>query len=169
MLIVHPARDEQDQKPRELVKVRSALVATDLSATSHRALDLALGVLGGNGRLTLLHVELPRTIPSGLIPEYSQGANPGLEQRRLERALAESELKKLIPAELGSLEVECEVVESGDVPEAILEAAERHAVDLVCLGTHGRGRVASVLLGSVAREVVRRSPRPVLVVPPLET
>jgi hypothetical protein len=40
---------------------------------------------------------------------------------------------------------------------------EAHA-DLVVLGTHGRGPVAHMLLGSVAERVVRMAPCPVLTV-----
>jgi nucleotide-binding universal stress UspA family protein len=48
--------------------------------------------------------------------------------------------------------------------EAILEAAEAHGCDLVVLSSHGRRGIQRLLLGSVASEVVARSPVPVLVV-----
>jgi nucleotide-binding universal stress UspA family protein len=37
-------------------------------------------------------------------------------------------------------------------------------VDLIVMGTHGRGPIAHMLLGSVAEKVVRKSPCPVLTV-----
>jgi nucleotide-binding universal stress UspA family protein len=37
-------------------------------------------------------------------------------------------------------------------------------IDLVVMGTHGRGMVEHLLLGSVAERIVRRSPVPVLTV-----
>lgn len=53
-------------------------------------------------------------------------------------------------------------------PEAvrgILDRAEAEPADLIVLGTHGRTGAAHLLLGSVAAEVLRRSPCPVLTVP----
>ncbi|HVS18110.1 MAG TPA: universal stress protein [Planctomycetota bacterium] len=44
--------------------------------------------------------------------------------------------------------------------------AERESADLICMATHARGALATALLGSVAREVVRGAGRPVLLVPP---
>jgi nucleotide-binding universal stress UspA family protein len=56
------------------------------------------------------------------------------------------------------------VLEGLSVPDAILAAAERLGVDLVALGSHGRSGFKRAVLGSVADEVARRSPRPVLTV-----
>lgn len=47
---------------------------------------------------------------------------------------------------------------------AILRYADEHNIDLVVLGTHGRRGVRRLALGSVAEEVVRRAPCPVLTV-----
>lgn len=60
--------------------------------------------------------------------------------------------------------VETLVVE-GQPGARIVEEAERPAVDLVVMGTHGRAGVDRLLLGSVAERVVRESPVPVLTVP----
>lgn len=48
--------------------------------------------------------------------------------------------------------------------EGILQYAEEHDANLVVLGTHGRRGIRRVVLGSVAEEVVRRTPRPVMTV-----
>jgi nucleotide-binding universal stress UspA family protein len=56
-------------------------------------------------------------------------------------------------------------VARGEPSPAILRTADEVEADLVVLGTRDRSRVARTLLGSVADEVVRRSTRPVLVVP----
>lgn len=176
VLVARPVR-ERVAAVRGPVRVRNLLVATDFSSNSQHALQLALGLLvdesGPNGKsrggkLTLLHVQVPEPLPRGLIPGYHAGQAEVREERRMDRALAQAELEKLVPA-IEGLEVHCQVAESSDIPRAILQAAERNAAELLCLGTHGRGHLASVLLGSVAREVARRSPRPVLLVPATES
>ncbi|MBB5348037.1 universal stress protein [Desulfoprunum benzoelyticum] len=52
----------------------------------------------------------------------------------------------------------------GRVAETIVRFARERGVDKIVMGTHGRGGLAEVLMGSVAREVLRDSPVPVLLV-----
>jgi nucleotide-binding universal stress UspA family protein len=52
----------------------------------------------------------------------------------------------------------------GNPAREIVEYAERCDADLVCMGTHGRGGLNRLLLGSVAERVVRASEVPVLTV-----
>jgi nucleotide-binding universal stress UspA family protein len=47
-----------------------------------------------------------------------------------------------------------------------VEAAKALKVDLICIGTHGRGGLAHFILGSVAEKVIRNSPCPVLTLRP---
>jgi nucleotide-binding universal stress UspA family protein len=154
------AKESAARAPSVATRVKSVLVATDLTEFGNRALEHALGALPEGGRLVLFHARRPPVgVPDHWRVPYMQ------EEARMNRALAEAELKKLAAQIEGKLETVVEAVESEDPAQAILEAAERHGVDLLCLGTHGRGRLATALLGSVAREVARRSPRPVLLVP----
>ena len=46
----------------------------------------------------------------------------------------------------------------------ILSDAKQHDIDLIVMGTHGRGAIKHMLLGSVAEKVVRKAPCPVLTV-----
>jgi len=165
VLIVPQPKDEV-VPPAPVRPVRRALVATDLSATGNRGVQLALSLLPPGGQLVVLHVDAVNEPPSDWIMGYPPAVRPSPDERKMRRSLAEAELVKLAEERSeGGLETLIEVVEASDVPSAILEAAERHQVDLVCLGTHHHGRVASALLGSVARAVARRSTRPVLLVP----
>ena len=54
---------------------------------------------------------------------------------------------------------------SGEPASKILEELKKREHDLVVVGTHGRGRLAQILLGSVAEKLVQLSPIPVLTVP----
>ena len=47
----------------------------------------------------------------------------------------------------------------------ILETANRLDVDLIVMGTHGKGAIEHAFLGSVAEKVLKKSTRPVFVVP----
>lgn len=55
---------------------------------------------------------------------------------------------------------------SGQPRQEILDRLEEEPADLVVMGTHGRSGFERLLLGSVASEVVTRTPTNVLVVPP---
>jgi nucleotide-binding universal stress UspA family protein len=48
---------------------------------------------------------------------------------------------------------------------ALIDVAANNQAGLLVVGTRGRSDLASMLLGSVAHEVVHKSPLPVLVVP----
>lgn len=50
------------------------------------------------------------------------------------------------------------------VPDGILSYVAEHDTNLVVMGTHGRGGLRRLVLGSVAEEVVRRAPVPVMTV-----
>ena len=51
------------------------------------------------------------------------------------------------------------------VADAILDEADVDGA-VVCIASHGRGGLGAALLGSITEEVLRKSPRPVLVVGP---
>jgi nucleotide-binding universal stress UspA family protein len=54
---------------------------------------------------------------------------------------------------------------TGDVAEEILHRAEALNADLIVMGTHGHGAMYKLLVGSVTEGVLKRSKRPVLLVP----
>jgi nucleotide-binding universal stress UspA family protein len=56
------------------------------------------------------------------------------------------------------------VITSTSPSAAIVTYAHDASVDLIVMGTHGRGAIAQLLMGSVAERVVRIAPCPVLTV-----
>ena len=54
----------------------------------------------------------------------------------------------------------------GATAETILREAERLSADVVLMGTRARGAVRELFVGSVSKEVLRQSTRPVLLIPP---
>ncbi len=58
------------------------------------------------------------------------------------------------------------LVDSGDPAEGILRAVQTEEADMVVMGTHGRKGIDRIVFGSVAAEVARKCPVPVLTVRP---
>lgn len=54
----------------------------------------------------------------------------------------------------------------GDPAEEIVKYVESQGIDLIVMGTHGRKGLEKVIFGSVADQVVKRSPVPVMTVNP---
>ena len=74
-----------------------------------------------------------------------------------ENAKAENESKSFITDEI--------IVTGGTPEEIILEQAAERDCDLIVMGSHGQGALADAVIGSTARRVIRRSKKPVFVVP----
>jgi len=58
------------------------------------------------------------------------------------------------------------LVEEGTAARTIVETARTRGAGLIVIGTHGRGGVEHLMLGSVTEKVLRQAPCPVLVIPP---
>ena len=80
-------------------------------------------------------------------------------KKRLEEFIAE----KVADAGVG-LKVR-QMVDAGQPFGAIVDCAEKEAVDLIVMSSHGRSGLSRMLIGSVTDKILRGSPCPVLVVP----
>lgn len=96
---------------------------------------------------------------------------PGVETRigreAMQRLHAESHERMLAPARRALARSQADVRELpvvGEPAEAILEAARTHKADLVVMGSHGRGAVKGILLGSVSSKVIAQTDLPVTIV-----
>ena len=133
------------------------LVAFDNSSHAWRALEQALALAEQRGaQLTLLTVvHEPRVVPSPYAAPLV-----GVEQLAEE---ARAALEKAAAAVPDEIPVET-VVRKGDSADEIIRRAEVDGDDVIVIGTRGHGDAASLVIGSVSHEVIRRSPVPVLVV-----
>ena len=137
---------------------KTILVATDFSDASTLALEYArvLAHRFGAGLRVLHVVETPLPLGSELYtPEVMTVA---------ERAVADAQQQLAATmAQVTGDDVIGQVL-VGQAPKKIVEYALDHDVDMIVMGTHGRGALAHLLMGSVAERVVRTAPCPVLTV-----
>lgn len=79
---------------------------------------------------------------------------------------AEQALGKILPERGSGGMKTIRATRMGNPLVGIIEYADEKNIDLIVLGTHGRGGLAHMLLGSVAEKVVRKAHCPVLTVRP---
>ena len=142
---------------RPITQLKNILVPLDFSEMSLKSLQYAVPFAKQFGaKLTLLHVitcpvySVDFSYYPPLRPEQLAGIKEQLEDIRTRE----------IPAEI-SVDI---VVRESLVFEGILELAREVRADLIITSTHGRTGLKHLMLGSVAEDIVRRAPCPVLVV-----
>jgi nucleotide-binding universal stress UspA family protein len=150
--------------------LRRVLVPVDFSPLSSRALHWGARLLPAGGRLQLVHVTAPYASAVVELGAYAPLPPPGPDELARDRGDVERRLRELIPSEIAGrgLEFDVEAATGYDAATAIVDCATRLGSDLICLPTHGRSGLSRALMGSVTQGVLRRSPIPVLVVPPPE-
>jgi universal stress protein A len=137
------------------------LVPTDFSEKARMALSYGVTLAERFGStLHVLHVVEAVMDVSPLPQEF--GARD-----ELDRAIVESawdELNQLLPADdRKRLKVEF-AIEWGVPFTEIIRYVRARQIELIAMGTHGSGDVKHLILGSVAENVVRTAPCPVLTV-----
>ena len=147
------------------MKIKTILVATDLSETSKPAVRYAADLANENGaKLVLLH-----TLDPGLYKSHDLyiRAWERAELFKHHRDRAMDSLRAILPEdEYPEMEIERRVVHKMPAAESIVDAAERVEADMIVIGTHGRSGVSRLLHGSVAEEVLRTANCPVTTIRP---
>jgi nucleotide-binding universal stress UspA family protein len=139
------------------------LVPTDFSETADAALAYAKGLATRLGAsLHLLYVFSDLSATATMVPEVYVPLPPEVRERALDEA-RESLLKRLGTAEEKHFRGTRTIV-TGLTAKEIVQYAIDNGIDLIVMGTHGRRGVAHLLLGSVAEQVLRTAPCPVLTV-----
>lgn len=138
---------------------RRILVPVDFSSTSDQALDIARNVARSFGAvLDVLHVQVILENPH----------EDDARQAELDRILDADAPRHLEAMESPERhpEAHTHLVRGISAAETIVERAGHLRSDLIVMGTHGRRGLRHLLLGSVAEQVIRSAPVPVLTVPP---
>lgn len=147
-----------------MISIKRILVPTDFSDCALPAVRYAAELADKfAAELILLHVvpDAVLALPDAVMPTPA----PLADLSAMTDA-GKTGLTNLIKTEkLESRHPRPEVRIGSPAQEIVAAAKDLHA-DLVCIGTHGRGGIARVLLGSVAEMVVRQAPCPVLTVRP---
>jgi len=144
-----------------MIDLRRILVPTDFSEHSLNALRYAAAFAEKFGaELYLLHVVQDLSL---FLPDVVSGTPPYLPPTEPMLAAVRESLDRLAGEQFPRLTVH-RLVREGSPFYEIITCAKENAVDLIILGTHGRGVLAHMLMGSVAEKVVRKAPCPVLTV-----
>ncbi|WP_224449250.1 universal stress protein [Haloprofundus salilacus] len=135
------------------------LVPTDGSEGVERAIGHAVDLADAHGA-TIHAIYVVNTASYAGLPMESSW--DGIDEMlRADAKAAVEEVRRI--AAKRDVPVEGAVVE-GSPSREIVNYAEREGCDLIVMGTHGRGGIDRLLLGSVAEKVVRGSNVPVLTV-----
>lgn len=141
-----------------MISIKKILVATDFSEHSEKALRYGTELsLKFKAELHLFHAVAIAPVL------YGEGASfPYQSQVEFEQQAAK-ELDRLEIESEGGLQVVRHTCSGAPFVE-IIRYAKENDVDLIVMGTHGRGAIAHMLMGSVAEKVVSKAPCPVLIV-----
>jgi nucleotide-binding universal stress UspA family protein len=158
--------------------IQKILYATDLSPNSVYALRYAINsAIKHDADIIILHV-FEKVDPAGnawIEPYlYEKRHREILDQHVAEtkaliinrlNEIRENELRELKNTpEYGDMKISIEICE-GFPAEEILSMAEAQDCDEIIMGTHSKGIIANTFLGSTAKRVLRRTRKPVFIVP----
>ncbi|HWR16915.1 MAG TPA: universal stress protein [Terriglobales bacterium] len=156
MATVHPVHDLEVST----LALRHILVTTDFSETSHKAMEQAAAIARLHGSdLAVLHIIPPEPIlHSALEPatweHHDLLARAKQEMQSFERSPAFAGIKLDLHVETGPLEM------------TLLDLIRQCDISMVVVATHGRSGIRKLILGSVAEEIFRIAPCPVLTIGP---
>jgi nucleotide-binding universal stress UspA family protein len=142
-----------------VIALRNILFATDFSSASEHALPFALEFANRyNSTLFVVHAVPPMSV---VVP-----VEPVPDQLELMREAAERDMEKFLEyAPVKEVAHEAMVMD-GEVWDVVRQIVADKRIDMVVLGTRGRGVLHKVLVGSVAEEIYRTVRCPALTIGP---
>ena len=138
--------------------VRRILLATDLSPASESATEQAIALAVEQGAsLVVISVVDPRRLrlPGG----------PFVRRVDQERAEVIAGAQRVVARARTAGAVATFLVWDGDPADSIIAAADAEGADVIVIGSHGRGRLGRLVLGSTSARVADEATCPVVVVP----
>ncbi len=148
-----------------MIRLKKVLVPTDFSESARHAFTYGVSFAREyKAELVLLHVVENLTVgyASDLFPV------PMAEVFQEISGYAKAELARLAEEARGRGVSVQELVVQGKPSVEIIRFAAENQVDMIVLGTHGKGMLDQALFGSTTERVVRRAPCPVLTVRTVE-
>jgi nucleotide-binding universal stress UspA family protein len=139
---------QRSSRPRVASAPQTVVIPTDLSPLGDRAIPRGYSVVDRDGTVHLVHVV------SSLAD-----VNETELRARLAARIPEADCSRRVRTEL-------RIVEGGSPWLAIWQYASRANADLICMATHSRDAVKSLVIGSEARDLLAHARVPVLLVPP---
>jgi universal stress protein A len=139
---------------------RKILFCTDFSENSQPAWELAVDYAQGFGaQLVILHV-----IDYQSLPGYVDWGEKLRELLDNVDSIVSERLEAMVESCADRVKDVKVISRTGMTAKEIVAIADEESADLIVVGTHGRTGVKHLVMGSVARSVLRTSFRPVLIV-----
>jgi nucleotide-binding universal stress UspA family protein len=174
----HGLREERQLEKENnymLPSIKKILYATDLSKNSAYAFRYAVKLAGlSDAKITILYT-LPAIDAAMIVPTIVQLGNERYDKLREEQSREmiqkiKEKLQEFTEEELKDdkekiRHVSAILVHEGDPVDEILTTSDRLDSDMIILGAHGKGVLTHTFLGTVPDKVLRRSRKPVLIVP----
>ena len=167
ILIVRPEEGEEPDLSKK-INFERVLIPVDGSEEGDAILTPALALgKACDSDFVLLHV-------SANTEEYASNFLPygvRIDPQRLEeeRKKAEEDIDvRVARLSAEGVKVTGQVVLDNSPSNGVLQFVSKHDIDLIAMATHGRGRVARMVIGSVVDKVLRGAHHPVLVCRPPE-
>jgi universal stress protein A len=146
-----------------MIALKKILVPTDFGEAADAAFTYARALARNFGAsIELLHVA--EDVSARMMASEAYVAIPPALQKDIEEMARKQLNERLVDNDAEPLPVRPVILTSNAPAPTIVKYARETGVDLIVMGTHGRGAVTRLLMGSVAERVVRLAGCPVLVV-----
>lgn len=145
-------------------KIARILTCLDFSDYSLETLEYAVALAPREAKIVVISVINSRDL-AAVQSVRAHFPDPNIVEKFIEgnREARQEELRKMIDEHFREIADRFTSIISVGVPfEEILTTIERENIDLVVMGSKGRGNIARTLFGSNAEKVFRHSPVPVL-------
>jgi nucleotide-binding universal stress UspA family protein len=146
-----------------MIAIKNILVATDFGEAADSALSYGRELASRFGA-TLHVLNVVENFYVTTFGAETYAAFVPEMQRELENAARKRLDEALIDSDGSGPATRPSVMTSGSAAYAIVDYARENTIDLIVMGTHGRGALAHLMMGSVAERVVRLASCPVLTV-----